>query len=166
MMTCNFLHQWHIYGWPKRCDCVAIIAGKLDSDFSMVEVGLIVHSRWHSLAYRIIRCYESERKPLTALATLTKFCVQVYFPPWFQIKSKHKFTDGQKNLLDLYKIIQNFPDLKVKNIALKVIDRNAYFAHSANILLGMLTDPDESIRNAAVDKIVMHIRNDGAKAKN
>ena len=48
-------------------------------------------------------------------------------------------------MFDLYKRIQNFPNLKVKNIALKVIERNAYFAHPENILLGMLADPDESM---------------------
>ena len=39
-----------------------------------------------------------------------------------------------------------------------------YFAHPENILLGMLADLDESIRNTAVDKIAMHIKNHGAKA--
>ena len=129
----------------------------------MVEVGPIVHSRWLTIACRILRRYVSEQKPSTALVTPTKFCVQVYFSSWFQIKSKHKLTDGPKNLFDLYKRIQNFPNIKAKNIAPKVLERNAYFAHPENILLDMLADPDESICNAAVDKIV-HIRNHGAKA--
>ena len=74
--------------------CLAIVKGKLDSDFSMVEVGPIIHSRWLTLACRILRRYVLEQKPLTVLLTLTKFCVQGYFPSWFQIKSKHKLTDG------------------------------------------------------------------------
>ena len=115
------------------------------------------------IACRMLCRYVSKQKPSTALVTLTKICVQVYFPSWFQIKSKHKLTDEPKNLFDLYKRIQNFPNLKVKNIALKVIERNVYFAHTENIRLGMLADRDESIRNAAVDKIV-HSRNYGAKA--
>ena len=61
----------------------------------MVKVGPVVYS-WHTLACRILRRYVSEQKTSTAFMTLTKFCVQVYFPPWFQIKSsKHKFTGGQ-----------------------------------------------------------------------
>ena len=103
-------------------------------------------------------------KPSTAHVTITKFCVQVYFPFWFEIKSKHKLTSGPKNLFDLCIRIQNFPNLKVKNIALKVIERNAYFVHPENIELSMLADPAESIRNAAVDKIVMQCGNHGAKA--
>ena len=135
--------------------CLAIITGKLESDFSIVEVCPIVHSRWLTIACRILRRYVSEQKPSTAFVTPTKFCVQVYFPS----------TDGQKNLFDLYKRIQNFPNIKAKNIALNVVERNAYFAHPENILLGMLADPDESICNAAVDKIVC-IRNRGAKQQN
>ena len=64
----------------------------------------------------------------------------------------------------MYKRIQNFSDLKVKNIVLKLTERNANFAHPENILLDMLADSDISIRNAAVEKIVMHIKNHGAKA--
>ena len=106
----------------------------------------------------------SEQKPSTTLATLTKFCVQVYFPSWFQIKSKHKLTDGPKICLICIKTNQNFFDLKVKSIVLKVIERNANFAQPEYILLGTLADSDESIRNAAVEKIVMHIKNRGAIA--
>ena len=166
MTTCNFLASmaYYIYGWPKRCDCLAIIAGKRDSDFSMIEVSPIVHSRWHTLACRILRCYVSEQKLSTAPVTLSKFCEQVYFPLWFQIKSKRKLSDGPKSLFNLYKRIHNFSNLKVQNIALEVIERNAFFAHPENILLGMVADPDESICNAAVDKIVMHIKNHEAKA--
>ena len=97
-----------MYGWVKTFKCLAIIAGKRDSDFSMVEVSPIVHSRWHTLACRILRCYVSEQKPSTALVTLPKFCMQVYFPPWFQIKSKHNLTNGPKNLFDLYKRFKIF----------------------------------------------------------
>ena len=67
-------------------------------------------------------------------------------------------------MFDLYRRIQIFFDLKVKNITLKVIEKNAFFAHPENILLGMSADSDESIRNAARDKIVLHIKNHGAKA--
>ena len=46
MAACNFLTSmaYCMYGWPKRCDCLDIISGKLNSDFSVVKVGPIVHS--------------------------------------------------------------------------------------------------------------------------
>ena len=98
----------------------------------MVEIG-IVRSRWLTLACRILRRCRSEQKPSTAFVTLTKFCVQVYSPSYFQIKSKHKLNDVPKNWFD-YKRFQNFPNLKVRNKALKVIKRTTYFAHPENIL--------------------------------
>ena len=80
--------------------------------------------------------------------------MQIYFPSWFQLKSKGKITDGPKSLYDLYQRIQVFPDSQVKDIATKVVERNAYFAHPENIMLAMLADENEEIRNAAVKKII------------
>jgi len=37
---------------------------------------------------------------------------------------------------------------------MKVLQRNAYFAHSENVILGMLAEDDENIRRRAVDKIL------------
>jgi len=37
---------------------------------------------------------------------------------------------------------------------MKVLQRNAYFAHSENVILGMLAEYDENIRRRAVDKIL------------
>ena len=122
----------------------------------MVEVGPVVHSRWLAVACRILRRYVPERKPSTTLVTLTKFCVKVYFLSWCQIKSKHEHTEGLKSLFDLYKRIQHFCNLQVKNIAPKVIERNAHSDQPENILFCMLANLDESIHNAAVDKM-LHI---------
>ena len=80
--------------------------------------------------------------------------MQIYFSTWFQIKSKSKITDGPKNLYDLYQRIQVFPDSQEKDIATKVVERNAYFAHPENIMLAMLADENEEIRNPAMKKIV------------
>jgi len=37
---------------------------------------------------------------------------------------------------------------------MKVPQRNAYFAHSENVILGMLAEDDGNIRRRAVDKIL------------
>ena len=46
----------------------------------------------------------------------------------------------------------NFPDSKVKEIVLKVLRHNAFFAHAENILIVMLSDQDGQIRNIAVNR--------------
>ena len=74
-----------MYGWAKRCACLAIIAGTRDSDLSMVEVGPIVHSRWHTLACRILRRYVPEQKPSTALVILLKLACKYTFHLGFKL---------------------------------------------------------------------------------
>ena len=61
-------------------------------------------------------------------------------------------------------------DQKICTICIKefVVERNAYFAHPENIMLAMLADENEEIRNAAVKKIVF-LRNkasEGAQSTN
>ena len=122
MTTCNFLASmaYCIYGWPKRCDCLAILSAKLDSDlFSMFKVGSIVYSLWYPLACRILRRYVSEQKPSTALVTLTKLCVQVLLSTLGSdliLTSTHQST---KKLFDVYKTIQSFSNLNVKTHSFK-----------------------------------------------
>ena len=42
---------------------------------------------------------------------------------------------------------------EIRSIASKVVQRNAFFAHPENVLLGILGDADEEIRRLAVNKI-------------
>ena len=133
--------------------CIAVISGNVDSDLAQLEIGPIVHSRWLTLARRILRYYTSEKEPTENLKILAKFCVKVYFPTWFQIKLKSSITDGPQNFFDAMQRIKNFSDHNTTEISLKVLQKNAFFSHQENILLAMLSDKDESVRKSAVDKI-------------
>ena len=59
-----------------------------------------------------------------------------------------------------------FPDSQVKDIATRVVERKAFFAHPENIMLAMLDDENEEIRNAAVKKIVSSRNNVNEGARN
>jgi len=59
-----------------------------------------------------------------------------------------------KNVFKLIERVRQFPADKVRDISMKVLQRNAYFAHSENVILGMLAEDDENIRRRAVDKIL------------
>ena len=83
---------------------------------------------------------------------MTNFCLKICFPTWFNIKKENKITDGAKNIFKLIEGVRQFPTDKVRDISMKVLQRNAYFAHSENVILGMLAE-DENIRRRAVDKI-------------
>ena len=60
---------------------------------------------------------------------------------------------GQIFSSNLLKDVRQFPTDKVRDISMKVQQQNAYFAHSENVILGMLAEDDENIRRRAVDKI-------------
>ena len=133
--------------------CMAVMIGSVDEDLQYLEVGPIVHSRWLTLASRILRLYVSKCNPSENLQSCARFCINVYFPTWFEIKKQSQIVQGAKNFFNLVHRIQRFPHSKIRSIALKVVQRNAFFAHPENVLLGMLADNEEEIRRLAVNKI-------------
>ena len=99
--------------------CSAIIKGLVHVDLTPLEIGPIVHSPWLTLACEILRLEVSTDLPSSTLATLAKFCMPVYFPSWFQIKSKSKVTDEPKSLYQLYQRIRAFFTFKFETLSLK-----------------------------------------------
>ena len=131
---------------------MAVIVGSVDEDLQFLEVGPIVHSRWLTLACRILRLYVSKETPAN-LQAIAHFCNSVYFPTWFESKKQNQIIHGAKNFFNLVHRIQQFPHSEICSIASKVVQRKAFFAHLKNVLLGMLGDDDEEIRRSAVNKI-------------
>ena len=86
---------------------------------------------------------------------MAEFCVLVYFPMWFTIKYKHSFTDGPQNYYLMVKLVTQFPDKHVRDIAMKNVLRNSYWAHPENVLVGMLAHGDYEVCNRAVNRILM-----------
>jgi len=134
--------------------CLAVMSGYLDPDLQKLQIGPIVHSRWLTLACRILRFYTSTKQPSKSLVQLTNFCLKIYFPIWFNIKKENKITVGAKHFFKLIERVHQFPTDKVRDISMKVLQRNAYFAHSENVILGMLAEDDENIHRRAVEKIL------------
>ena len=131
-----------------------VMLGTVDEDLSLLEIGPLCHSRWLTLACRILHYYVSQKSPTKNLKTLAQFCILIYFSCWFLIKRNHKLTDGPKNYFTMIKLIQQFPSGEARNVALKNILRNSYWAHPECILTAMLCDNDSTVRNIAVNKIL------------
>ena len=85
---------------------------------------------------------------------MAEFLIKVYFPVWFQIKFNNKITDGSKNYFDILIQVIGFSNKIIQDIAVAVLQQNAYFAHHENILLAMLADNDHNARLLAVNKIL------------
>ena len=47
-----------------------------------------------------------------------------------------------------------FPNKIIQDVAVAVLQQNAYFAHHENILLAMMADNDHNVRLLAVNKIL------------
>ena len=57
-------------------------------------------------------------------------------------------------MLGMVRRVRKFPYKIVCEVALKAIQRNAFFAHPENVLVGMLGDEDINLRRIAVNMIV------------
>ena len=124
--------------------------GMVDEDLALLKVGPLNHARWLTCGNKILRKYVSENKPNPVLITLAKYCILVYFPAWFHIKLHNDLSDGSKKFHHILTLNRKFTDLKVREISLKVLRHNAFFAHAENIIIAMLSDQDGQTRNIAV----------------
>ena len=132
--------------------CQGIISGQIDPGLAARQPGTIGHARWLTTASSILRLYVSTRNPTKKLNAVVNIIIRLYAIMWFQIKSHPKAVDGPKNLFMMVELVRQFPQPDQVFLKRK-IQNNAYFAHSENILLTMLTDTDEAIRHRAVDLI-------------
>ena len=66
---------------------------------------------------------------------------------------KHLYmTDGPHNTFVCLQLLKHLNDTEI-NVVKEVVQRNAFFAHSDQLLLAMCTDRDEAVRREAVNKI-------------
>ena len=125
--------------------CWSIINGALDPDLQLLEVGPLCHSRWLTLGCRILTYYVSQDKSNLTLLLLTELCIEVYFPTFFEVETKNLVADGPRNLFSKLRRVTQFSDKQVRDMALKVLRRNAFFAHSEHAIIAMLGDENKSV---------------------
>ena len=128
--------------------CWSIIRRALDPDLQLLEVAPSCHSK----CCRILRYYITQDKLNLMLVLLTEFCIKVYFPNFFQVEA-NLIMDGLRNLFSKLRRVTQFPDKQVRDIAFKVLGRNAFFAHPQHVIIAMLCHENKPVRDIAVDKI-------------
>ena len=94
--------------------------------------------------------YTRTKEPNSNLIKIVSFCVQVYVPMWFLIKQKHNFWHGPSNLFEQMKLIKSTQSEEVQEVAMKTVQRNAFFAEPGMVLTCMLASDDKTIRKKAV----------------
>ena len=92
-------------------------------------------------------------KNRTNLGKLVQFIMTNYAVMWFTLKQKETIEEAPRHLFKQIQLTNLLPK-DIQTIARENIARNAYWAHPENLLLSMLTDNDEKVRQKAVDKII------------
>ena len=139
--------QQLLYRWTK-----AIATGIVPTDLACRVAGPINHSRWLTLAIRLLQLYTVTPNPSEGLQRSVRYIVQVYVPGWFHIKCNNKFTSGPLNLFYQMCLTSTQP-LETQSIVKKVLQRNAYFADPGILLVSMLESEQREARTKAVNII-------------
>lgn len=133
--------------------CQAVSKGQCDDKLAKRKPGKICHSRWLTTANSILRLYIATDSPSDNLKILAEFVLKVYAPMWFNIKTQPHCIYGAKHLLNTIKLSRYLPK-SLKKVIDPVIQRNGYFGHCENILIGMLADDRVHIKELALRKII------------
>jgi hypothetical protein len=100
--------------------------------------------------------YTRTRRPTKLLIRLVTVCLNLYFPGWFNFKNGPYIQNGPTNLFYLDELSRDLPrDLPREDmeIANKVLQVNAHWAHSENIIIAILADHSEEVGRKVVLRI-------------
>jgi hypothetical protein len=130
----------------------AIQTGTVPSRLAPQKAGPLNHSRWLTLAIRLLQLYTRTKHPTEGLKTTVKYIMQVYGPCWFLIKRKVKFTNGPSLLFTQMRLIRTQAG-EVQDIVIPVVQRNAFMADPGIMLCAMLESDSARTRKRAVEII-------------
>lgn len=131
----------------------AIQSGHCSEDLSICDPGPLSHSRWLTTANRVLRLYISMKSPSENMIQIVTFILKSYMPMWFTIKLSKSFTDGPKHVFQTIQTTRYLPE-EVLQVINPVIQRNAYFAHPENLLLAMVIDKRNHIRELGYRRLL------------
>lgn len=131
----------------------AVSTGEYQNDLMNKTPGKMSHARWLTRANRILRLYVSTASPNEKLVVLATYVVKVYAPTWFAIKMHSSCKDGARHFFKLISATR-YLSTELRAIIDPVIQRNCFFAHPENLLLAMLSDDNQNIRELAANRIL------------
>ena len=123
----------------------AVKSGILSKEVASLKTGELSTARWLTSGDALVSIWMSihnlEGETLRKLEVLVRFCIEVYFILYFEIKVKHHISNGPEHILRTLALLRNQTE-EVKKIITSVVLRGAYHAHSENLLTSMLTSDD------------------------
>jgi len=128
----------------------SVSSGVVDQYVLNNNPGRLNHSRWLTTANRILRVYIATAVPTQSLKLLAQYIMRVYSPMWFEIKKKPSIESGSKHFLRLLQSCNSLPS-EIRSVSLQCLRRNAFFAHSENIILSLLCDSQIETRKQGLE---------------
>ena len=135
--------------------------GRVPPSLKLCKCGPLNHSRWLTLAIRLLILYTQTENPSQGLITLVTYIMQVYAPMWFILKKASSFTDAPFALFTWMKLVERQPE-SVQLVVKPVVQHNAWPAEPGYMLCAMLSSQDSSARIKAVN-IIKTLRKKPAK---
>lgn len=133
--------------------CEAISKGECSQALSKRNPGALNHSRWITTANRVLRLYVACGEPSINLKHLVTYIVKVYAPLWFSIKMHPSCKDGARHLFRSIQL-SRYLSQDLLDIIDPVLQRNGYFGHPENVLLSMISDERQNIRELGLRRIL------------
>ncbi|GBM98649.1 hypothetical protein AVEN_273129-1 [Araneus ventricosus] len=131
----------------------AITLGPYPEDLQIGTFGPLSHSRWLTAANRVLRLYISSSDTSGNLKEIVGFILKSYMPVWFAMEKSKYFTDGPKHVFQAIQTSRHLSD-ELLQVVDPVIQRNAFFEDTENVLLEMLVDEREHIRELVYRRIL------------
>ena len=119
-------------------------------------VGKVHNARWITTASNLLVLYMQEEDPTEALVLLVTYIVNCYTPSIVNIKKTPHCSNGTRHIFSLLQLAKSMFEDKHPEIFSEVIgciENNSYNFHPEQIVLSMVTDPDENIRDEGIQLI-------------
>ncbi|GBN88697.1 hypothetical protein AVEN_19754-1 [Araneus ventricosus] len=130
-----------------------ITFGHCPEDLANGDPGPLSHSRWLNAVNRVLRLYTYSSDPSGNLKEIVGFILKSCMPLWFSIKKSKYFIDGPKHVFQAIQTTR-YLSYELLQVVDPVMQRNAFFAHPENVLLAMLVDEREYIRELGYRRIL------------
>ena len=131
---------------------ISVIVGKIKNDLAAIEPGPPSVSRWNTLWSRVLKIYVATAQPSYQLERIATMLVKFTEPMWFQIKRHPYKVDGQHKTFVTLQFLKHLNNNEM-SIVKEVVQKNAFFAHSDQLLLAMCSDKNVANRRKAVSKV-------------
>ena len=104
---------------------MSISSGEIDKSLVSRKLSPLCHSRWLTLAIRLLALYTREKKPNETLKKPVSYIIKVYAFAWFEIKTSSKLHEAPKILFTISRLNQ-LPDEDVKKICASKYTRKCF----------------------------------------